>query len=190
MDIYRAGGYNDGSDGISPVVYNFIPRPGRVLIFSAVTGEWSGETADNGPDGVTGSFQQIITNPIGTFAGLTTNGVWGAMVGMFLDDGLPVVPANPLTFTATPSDAGIPTSFRGLAPRIGEVFFIGDGLTGTETGKHQVFRVPPTATRLFLGYIDSCTRPGPAFSGCYSDNSGTLYAYFGLYNLTDSSGSN
>jgi len=30
MDIYRAGGYNDGSDGIAPVVYSFHARPLRL----------------------------------------------------------------------------------------------------------------------------------------------------------------
>jgi hypothetical protein len=184
MDIYRAGGYDDGSNGIDPVVYRFLPKSGQVLIFSAVTGEWSGETGYNGPDGVTGeSEQQIITNPTGTFAGITTDGVWGAMVGMFLGDGLPVVAPPPLTFTANSTEGGIPTNFRSLTPQIGEVFFIGDGLTGTGTGKYQLFRVPPTATRLFLGYLDSCTRPGPDAPGCYSDNSGTLSTYFALYDF-------
>ncbi len=64
-----------------------------------------------------------------------------------------------------------------MSPKIGQVFFIGDGLTGTGSGAVQVFSVPATATHLYLGYVDSCNNTVP---GCYSDNSGSLTAIFQL----------
>jgi hypothetical protein len=36
MDIYRAGAYNDGSDGVAPVVYTFSAQPFQTLTFSSV----------------------------------------------------------------------------------------------------------------------------------------------------------
>ena len=41
-----------------------------------------------------------------------------------------------------------------LSPALKQVFFIGDGLTGTGTGTTQTFVVPAGATRLFLGVSD------------------------------------
>ena len=40
-DIYRAGGYNDGSDGTAPVTYSFTAGPFQTLTFSSVTGTWT-----------------------------------------------------------------------------------------------------------------------------------------------------
>ena len=37
-DIYRAGDYNDGSDGIPPVVFSFPAYPFQTLTFSGVNG--------------------------------------------------------------------------------------------------------------------------------------------------------
>jgi hypothetical protein len=110
-----------------------------------------------------------------------------AMVGVFLEDSLPILAPPPLTFfRGTPAgDGQIDTSFRTLKPLIGQVFFIGDGLTGTGAGARQIFEVPPTATQLYLGYIDSCAQPGPpgGTPGCYSDNAGVMTAVFGIYSV-------
>jgi hypothetical protein len=42
-----------------------------------------------------------------------------------------------------------------VSPGVQQVFFIGDGLTGTGSGTTQQFVVPPGATRLFLGTMDA-----------------------------------
>jgi hypothetical protein len=42
-----------------------------------------------------------------------------------------------------------------LAPGLKQIFFIGDGLTGTGSGSIQTFHIPAGATRLFLGTMDS-----------------------------------
>ena len=41
MDIHCAGAYDDGSDGIAPVVNSFPARALRTLRFSSVTGAWT-----------------------------------------------------------------------------------------------------------------------------------------------------
>ena len=69
-----------------------------------------------------------------------------------------------------------------FAPLIGQVFFIGDGLTGTDaanvgSGSTQTFQVPTTATRLFLGFADAFNNfstSGGGSPGAYGDNFGSL----------------
>jgi uncharacterized protein (TIGR03437 family) len=59
-----------------------------------------------------------------------------------------------------------------FAPLLNQVFFIGDGLTGTGSGSLQTFYVPATATQLWLGFADMHLSGGPPFA--YGDNSGAL----------------
>ena len=69
-----------------------------------------------------------------------------------------------------------------FAPLLGQVFFIGDGLTGTDgvnvgSGSTQTFQVPTTATRLFLGFADAFNNfstSGGGSPGAYGDNTGSL----------------
>lgn len=183
MDVYRAGGYNDGSDGVTPAAYTFPADPGQTMTFPSVTGTWTCNfgVAPYGPDGtVTGPCNHIglqyIENPIGPFSGYALTDFAGAMAGVFLEDTLPASPPPPYRFYASNSSkGGIQTDFNALSPEIGQVFFIGDGLTGTGTGDVQVFAVPPTATHLYLGYVDWCGTSEP-YPSCYSDNAGSLTA--------------
>jgi hypothetical protein len=69
---------------------------------------------------------------------------------VFLDNNLPTASAAP----ATLDYSAIGTSFSSFSPLLKQVFFIGDGLTGTGTGTVQSFVVPDGATRLFLGDVD------------------------------------
>ena len=156
MDPWKAGGYNDGSDGIAPANFTFAPGQGRFITFPSVTGAWSCGTGTPlyGPDGTNmGAIcngPRYINGPIGTFSGYYTTDFYGALVGIFLEDAPP-----PLRFyVSNNTEGGTATDFSVLAPEIGEVFFIGDGLTGTGTGAVQAFIVPATATHLYLGYVD------------------------------------
>ena len=63
------------------------------------------------------------------------------------------------------------TGFDRLTPGLGQVFFVGDGLTGTGEGATQTFVAPAGATRLFLGTVDAQNFFG--LPGCYGDNSGS-----------------
>lgn len=180
MDIWRAGGYNDGSDGMAPAVYSFAARQGRILTFARVNGAWScaHSVTRFSPDGTSAGVGCLPGNisSAGTFSGYDLTDLSSAMVGMFLEDTLPPATPPSLRFYDTNnSQGGIATDFKILSPLIGQVFFIGDGLTGTGTGSMQVFRVPATATHLYLGFADSCSSGTP---GCYFDNTGTLEAIF------------
>jgi hypothetical protein len=175
MDVYRAGGYDDGSDGKAPAAFTFPAAPGQVLTFSSITGSWNcGQNPLYGPDGSTTTICQPhnLDNPIGTFSGYDTTDFTGGLAGIFLEDTLPSSAPPPLRFYVNDGAAGgIQTSFTSLSPQIGQVFFIGDGLTGTGTGETQMFVVPPNATHLYLGYVDSCDNSVP---GCFSNNLGSL----------------
>jgi hypothetical protein len=77
-----------------------------------------------------------------------------ALVGLFLG------PAPP-TGAATPEQLSFATGldFASVAPVVGQIFFIGDGLTsdtlvGEFDGEVQEFVIPDGATRLFLGVAD------------------------------------
>jgi hypothetical protein len=98
------------------------------------------------------------------------------LVGVFLTDSAPSGP-DPATLNFN----SIGTNFASLSPGIGQVFFIGDGLTGTGSGSTQTFIAPSGATRLFLGFADANDGTGPfgsnPFHGPnshYSDNFGTI----------------
>ena len=184
MDIWQSGGYKDGSDGVPPVSYTFPAAPGQALTFSSVTRTWScgNDATPNGPDGTdSGSCYVNVNNfvPVGPFSGLEMTDFSRPLVGMFLADTLPTSAPPTLRFYwSDSSPGGIQTNFATLSPQIGQVFFIGDGLTGTGTGAIQAFSVPSTATHLYLGYVDLCSAGGPP--GCYSDNSGSMTATFAI----------
>ena len=194
-DIYRAAGYNDGSNGVPPFPYTFAAGPGQVLAFSVNVGKWTcadPNGAPYGPDGTSDATDTAcyprasIANPIGPFSGYDATDYTGALVGVFLEDTLPTSAPPPLRFYVTDSSqGGIQTDFTTLSPLIGQVFFIGDGLTGTGTGSVQTFQVPATATRLFLGYVDSCSASGKTSPGCYTDNGGAIAAVFRLYQASN-----
>jgi hypothetical protein len=105
----------------------------------------------------------------------------GPLTGVFLEDTLPLSPPPALRFYGTDnSQGGTKINFTSLSPAIGQLFFIGDGRTGfnAPSRKIQLFNVPPTATHLYLGYVDGCGGGPP---GCYYDNQGKLQAQFTIY---------
>ena len=136
--------------------------PGEQLGFDAVGRCVFGPGgAGAGPDG-DAPKDVLPADGISGYAGLG-----GSLVGVFLDDEVPIaIPPGALDFT----DAGLGTDFAMLAPELGQVFYIGDGLTGTGNGARQRFTVPEGATRLALGTMDSFGLGGP--QGFYTDNTG------------------
>jgi hypothetical protein len=187
MDLWKAGGYNDGSDGIAPAAYIFPAAPGQLIIFPSITGTWSCGTGPLfGPDGTNASANcngPRDTGPIGTLGGFASTDFYGALVGVFLEDALPVSLSRTLRFYVSDSSVGgIATGFTALNPRIGEVFFVGDGLTGTGAGTLQAFIVPSTATHLYLGYADGSN----GIPQGYSNNAGQLRVILQLHQVTGS----
>jgi hypothetical protein len=114
-----------------------------------------------------GAPNELIANiePFGGISGY--QGPAGALVGVFLDDAIPnSAPPEALNF----GPDGLGTTFSQLEPQLGQVFFIGDGQTDAQ--QTQTFVAPTTATRLFIGLIDS--RYFSGVSTCYADNTGSF----------------
>ncbi len=171
-----------GGAGTLPPGFSFPAGAGQVLTFSSVTGSVRIDFdqtpgGSNGPDGGTVYTRTDITS-FGGISGVTHDQRTLFMVGVFLDGTEPVDPAPArLNF----SDTALTGSFATLSPLLNQVFFIGDGLTGTGTGATQQFFVPSTATRLFLGFADSYTMSENTITGApgfYADNDGSLSATF------------
>ncbi len=149
-----------GGGGVLPPVWHLAKGSARVVTFPRITGKVTpivGEVPRNGPDG----DHRGPTN-IESLQGISgimdfTNGMF--LVGVFLTDSVPKQPAPPrIDFTET-------EQFHVLAPRIGQTFFIGHG-------KGRSYRVPPAATRLFVGFADGFFYQGAP--GWYGNNAGRL----------------
>jgi hypothetical protein len=175
-DIYRAGGFNSGSDGSTPPSVSFAAG-GGVLVINSATGLWTCTGAATfGADGGSCFTTGMGVTGVGNMSGIADTDINTFLVGIFLDDNNPPLGSAPPDLRFYRSNAGsggIQDNFLSLAPQIGQVFFIGDGLTGQGTGAQQQFIIPTTATRLFLGFADTsffcCGTPG-----AYGDNSGSL----------------
>ncbi len=149
----------------------YVPVPAGTssLTFSNVSGAVSVEPGEsNGPDG--NSTPSNISST-GEISGIVDSTGVFYLVGVYLkgpqssSSSRAVSPPPSLNFSNN-------HSFSSLSPKLDQVFFIGDGLTGTGTGSEQDFNVPSGATKLYLGFADACGFQGPP--GCYGDNSGEL----------------
>lgn len=158
-----------GGMGVAPSLFGFAAGPGKMLTISSVSGSLTLSTAlgfRNGPDGNT-----ALPTGISSFGGISgiQHDASGFLVGLFLGPTEPLDPAPPtLDFSAS----GIGTGFLSLSPEVGQVFFIGDGRTGTGSGSVQRFMVPTAASRLYLGVADAFGYMG--LPGQYQDNAGSF----------------
>jgi len=91
------------------------------------------------------------------------------LVGVFLPSGdiSQLSPTDPIPF-----NGGEDLSLLQYAPGLRQIFFIGDGRTGTGVGAVQRFVVPAGASRLVIGFADAWVFQG--LPGWYDDNSGML----------------
>jgi hypothetical protein len=154
----------------------------RWIEFSSVTGVVNAGPGwpDVGPDGGTQGPGPTFGTNIFSY-----NGISGIvadrflfLAGVFLTDDQPTAGTEPdrLDFRS------IGTNFQELSPAISQSFFIGDGRTST--GEIQRFRVPDTATRFYIGFLDSYDFgwvQGGDLPYAYWDNTGSLKAEFGVY---------
>jgi hypothetical protein len=133
----------------SPVLISV--TAGSILSFAA-----SGSTSVDaqcfaGPDGGCYADESVFgagpADGIGSFKGPAT-----ALIGVFLDANTPAGKGGPASLDYTKaSNRALPQ----IAPELNQIFFIGDGLTGTGSGTVQKFFAPAGATRLFLSISDS-----------------------------------
>lgn len=132
---------------------------GSFLTFSVTgTTDYGGCTSPS-PDGA----GACGVGPSGPAFGIASfNGPLNSLIGVFVDNNVPggTAPAG-LDFSSAASQSQ-PT----ISPLLNQVFFIGDGLTGTGSGSVQQFVIPAGATRLFLGSFDG--------AGASFNNSGSF----------------
>lgn len=135
---------SDLSPAQSPVLASTV-TPGDVLYFSTEGSvSFAGATNPNTPEDGGGDFRSDSALGIaGYLLPIDT------LVGVFLSD---AVPADPAPDELDYGTDGL--SFEILAPQLRQIFYIGDGLTGSGTGTRQGFVVPSGATRLYLGTTD------------------------------------
>jgi hypothetical protein len=129
----------------SPVIIPVVA--GSTLTFSATGGTsyTGGFCTGQSPDGGC----TILLGSEGPANGISSLAPpMNALIGVFLDASVPGG-QPPATLDASGSN-----DFTTLAPLLRQVFFIGDGLTGTGTGTVQRFTVPAGATRLALASSD------------------------------------
>lgn len=170
-NIYGAGHASapepgGGGGGQLPPSFTFPVVEGQVVSFLSVTGSISadGGFTYNGPDG---SLGPITVRPWEGISGIKDSSGGFYLVGVFLTDAEPADPA-PRAYDFTNRH-----DIRVLYPQVGQVFFIGDGMGSAGS---QRFRVPPGASRVFLGLADAPN--GRGVPGGYADNLGTLEATF------------
>lgn len=140
------------------------PATGGISFFNGFGGLIYGPEGN----GVPGS------SAISAFGGISGYlGTQGALVGVFLSDAVPSAgaPAT-LDFTA----AGLGTNFTSLSPGLGQVFYIGNGVTAADV--LQEFIAPAGATRVFLGISDSFGFNGAP--GAFDDNDGAYQIRVGI----------
>lgn len=139
---------NDSAPGQSPVLVTGLNLSSAGTVTFTVSGAVSNGPccSANGPDG--GTFLSHDTGAENGISNIVAP--VNALLGVFLNANQPDTSAAPgrLDFSL------LGTGFSSLAPELKQVFFIGDGLTGTGSGSVQQFTIPTGATRLFLGTMD------------------------------------
>jgi hypothetical protein len=164
-NIFRAGtgDLDETGGGEAPASVSFEQRSGWVLTFEKVSGRvscCSGGEEFNDADG--GTFAGGVTDveSAGGISGITHPDKTMFLVGVFTDDSAAKPPGPPRLGANDP---------KNLTPELFQSFFIG-------TGKGKQIQVPPTATRLVLGFADASNFNGRP--GAYDDNVGELIADF------------
>jgi hypothetical protein len=163
-NIFGAGsdfapGPGGGGGGVMPPSVE-LPEGASVVTFPTVTGKVTarmGSLPYHGPGGDRKGETNITS--YGGISGIVDGRHGMFPVGVFLTDDPPSANApDRLDFTKN-------ERFHTLAPEIGQTFFIGEG--GDRT-----FRVPPGATRLFLGFADAYSLGESALQGNYQGRPG------------------
>ena len=169
-DIFSAGmkAADGGRGGQMPSAITLAPE-GTVVTFPKVVGK-AGCMADavfgaDGGDCAGGNTDLTSTSNI---AGIVAHDRSLFLVGLFTAAKPPAKAPERLDFS--PDKLGV--AFPQLTPKLGQVFFIGDGKTGTGSGVLQKFVIPKGATTLYLGYADGFSFQGTP--GAYGDNKGGL----------------
>lgn len=145
--------------------------PDRVVVFPEIEGAIAAGVNPpfplHGADGST-----LLTTNVTSFQGISgmvhsTRSMF--LAGVFLEDDRQLFGAPP---SLNVTNLGLA---KEVVPVVGQTFFIGDGRLDPgafDSGELQAFHVPPTATRLMLGFVDANAFWGAP--GWYDDNRGRL----------------
>lgn len=163
--------YPGADSGTLPPGVNFTPQPYLVLHVQDVSGgiAYNGSGVYAPADGHRDELNTTNLDSTAGISGLIKNNRMLFLVGVFLDNNVPVV--APPRLDATNAD-----NVLNFFPMLGQTFFIGDGFT--DSGQQQNFWSPEGATRVYFGFLD-----GWQFSGVpswYSDNEGQLTMNFAM----------
>jgi Flp pilus assembly protein TadG len=158
MPAGSTASYDDTAPAQSPTVINLPPGASGYLTFSNVSGTIAhGASTANWPDGDTsGSTWTHGADSPGGPTPAAENGIAdiaapiNALVGVFLDANAPNATPAPASRNYSTSASRDANSYDDL--QLKQPFFIGDGKTSG--GTVQQFRIPPGATRLYLGPMD------------------------------------
>lgn len=144
------------------------PAVGGISFFNGYGAPWYG------PDGNNADCSGTACSNLSSFGGISGYfGPEGALVGVFLDDAIPSSGA-PARLDFSTSVLG--RDFLTLSPALGQVFYIGNGLT--TGGVFQRFTAPTGATRVFFGIPDGFGFDG--VPGAYDDNDGAYRIRVGI----------
>jgi len=190
-DIFEAGLGTPGSQvtgvnlGLYPVLAaSFSAGSGQSIWFNSITGSTNcgaGAPCNQAipPDGVNVGIGGTDVSSDTGISGIKFTGRNMFLVGVFLTDAAPDSGSQPFSVEFFTSGGGYDADNRvnwftnGVTYGIGQTFYIGDGKTGVNNaaGTTQIFSVPDSATRLFLGFVDGGSIG--AFTGhfgAYDDN--------------------
>jgi hypothetical protein len=177
-DIYAAGHSTLPANiypGTFPPSVSFAAGPNQLLTFSSVSGVVGCNFAiTNGPDGTCFPTVGTTVTSYGGLSGINSKLTNMFLVGVFLDNTEPSGSGPSVLSYDYGTPGSLNTSDPSFSPALDQVFFIGDGLTGTGSGQQQAFYLPASATRLSLGFADSFDSV-PSY---YADNVGSLTATF------------
>jgi hypothetical protein len=122
---------------------------GDILTFSAAGSTSVDGSCFAGPDG--GCYADESGFSPSPASG-TYKGPSDALIGVFLDNSVTAVDSGPPSLDFTKASN---VSRLHQKPGLNQIFFIGDGLTGTGAGSVQQITAPTGATRLYLAVADS-----------------------------------
>lgn len=175
---YGVGTPNSGGGGgvLAPVI-TLDQGLGRFITFSVTgSGSWGPQWPTTGPDGTQADPLGGQTNTNLTGVGPISGFVaprHGQLVGVFIEAGDVSGLSAPATLSY-PNTASLELS--NYSPGLRQVFFIGDGKTGTGSGSTQIFHIPNGAAKLALGIADGFNFSGsPSY---YDDNEGSYTASY------------
>ena len=212
-NIFEAGlgtpGVNVGPNmGAYPTLgVSFNAGAGQTITFNSVglTGETvlcgtsnCTATSGDGASGLAGNTTGTAITSTTGISGITFGSREMFLIGVFLTSAPPTSGTQPATVTFVNGSGGYDPDGRtnwfdpSTTYAIGQSFYVGDGKTGfcatagaVCAGSTQTWYVPPTATRLFLGFADGgSTGPFSGGFGAYDDNSGGFTVNINTSGLT------